>query len=129
MASTGTGNVRIVGAIHTRRVYDRDEPIQGKAFLVDRLWPRGVRKADLAGVEWLKDLAPSDDLRRWFGHDPDRWEEFERRYRDELAKAGEAMERVLDAAGGGPVTLLYAAKDTEHNNAVVIKKYVEERLG
>jgi uncharacterized protein YeaO (DUF488 family) len=115
-------------AIHLKRAYDASSPEDGARFLVDRLWPRGVSKERLNVEAWLKDLAPSTVLRRWFNHQQERWGEFEARYRVELAGTGAALETLLEAAHRGPVTLVYAAKDREHNEAVVLKKVLEERL-
>lgn len=98
----------------------------GSVFLVDRLWPRGVAKAELGFDAWLKEVAPSSDLRSWFGHDPQRWEEFVDRYRAELDTRPETLRPIVDALRRGPVTLLYAAKDTEHNHAVVLRDYLGE---
>lgn len=114
--------------IRTQRVYEPPQPEDGRRFLVERLWPRGVKKEALPMAAWLKDVAPSDDLRRWFGHDPDRWEEFQRRYFAELDSKPEAWRPLVEAARRGNVTLLYSARDTEHNNAVALKVYLEERL-
>ncbi|MGH3319335.1 MAG: DUF488 domain-containing protein [Streptosporangiaceae bacterium] len=115
--------------IEVRRVYDHTEQPRGATFLVDRMWPRGIKKDDLALDGWLRDIAPSAELRTWFGHRADRFEEFRERYRAELDQAGDAIEPLLDAARRGPVTLLYSARDEEHNNAVVIREYVADRLG
>ncbi|HEY9857072.1 MAG TPA: DUF488 family protein, partial [Stenomitos sp.] len=90
--------------------------------------PRGVSKERLKLVGWLKDVAPSTELRRWFGHQPERWEEFEARYRSELAQEAQVLEPLLDAARQGTVTLVYGAKDRLHNQAVVLKTVLEERL-
>jgi uncharacterized protein YeaO (DUF488 family) len=117
-----------VDGIAVERVYDMTEPPAGAAFLVDRIWPRGVTKERLAAAEWLRDVAPSPELRTWFGHDPARWPEFRRRYRAELDQKGDALKPIIDAAREGPVTLLYGARDTEHNNAIVLRDYVDERL-
>lgn len=111
------------------RVYERDALPAGQRFLVERLWPRGVRKAELQGVEWLRDVAPSTELRRWFGHDPQRWEEFRRRYSAELDAGPEAWGPLADAARTGRVVLLYSARDVEHNNAVVLADYLRSYLG
>lgn len=120
--------------IEVRRVYDeavRDgSATRGRqVFLVDRVWPRGVRKAELGLDAWLRQVAPSGELRRWFGHDPARWEGFRDRYRAELAEEPEGMDVLVEAARQGPVTLLFAASDTERNNAVVVRSYLMERLG
>jgi uncharacterized protein YeaO (DUF488 family) len=113
--------------IVTKRVYEPGET-RGKAFLVERLWPRGVRKEDLHYDEWLKDAAPSTELRKWFGHDPSKYEEFRRRYFKELDADPEAWRPILEAARHGAVTLLYSTHDAEHNNAVALKDYLEAKL-
>lgn len=113
--------------IQTRRVYDAPEPGAGARFLVERLWPRGMKKEALELDGWLKDVAPSADLRRWFGHDPAKWEEFRRRYFAELDRHPEAWLPIQEAARRGKVTLLYSARDTEHNSAVALKAYLEEK--
>ncbi len=105
-----------------KRIYDPPSDDDGRRLLVDRLWPRGVAKEAARLDDWLKELAPSDDLRRWFGHDPSRWEEFRARYRQELQGHGEQLDELRAAAKKGTVTLLFAAKDAEHNNAVVLKE-------
>lgn len=117
--------------ITIQRVYDyRGDPAPtGARFLVDRLWPRGVSKEDLAGVTWLPDAAPSPSLRVWFGHRADRLEEFTRRYRAELDARPERAEQIVEAARSGSVTLLYAAKDPQVNHAAVLKAWCEEELG
>jgi uncharacterized protein YeaO (DUF488 family) len=111
--------------IQTRRVYDAVEAGDGFRVLVERLWPRGLRKEALRLDRWLKEVAPSDELRRWFAHDPARWDEFRRRYFAELDAKPEAWQPLLEAARGGPVTLLYSARDTEHNNARALQEYLE----
>jgi uncharacterized protein YeaO (DUF488 family) len=111
--------------IKVKRAYDSPEPGDGTRFLVDRLWPRGVRKEDLKIDGWLKEAAPSDDLRKWFGHDPDRWQEFTQRYFLELDDLPAALEPIRKAAQQGDVTLVYSARDTEHNQAVALKEYLE----
>jgi len=110
------------------RVYDRDKiPEKGYVILVDRLWPRGIKKSDLKTDEWLKDLAPSTGLRKWFGHDPDKWKEFKKEYRKELKKKGELMQRIKDLEKKHKrIILLYASKNIEHNHAVVLKKALDE---
>ena len=114
--------------VHTKRVYDPFDARDGARFLVERLWPRGMRKSSLRMDGWLKDVAPSDTLRRWFGHDPAKWEEFRRRYFAELDRAPDAWRPLVEAARGGDVTLLYSARDTEHNNAVALKAYLERHM-
>lgn len=115
--------------IRTKRIYDPPEKADGSRFLVDRLWPRGVKKEKAVLDGWLKDVAPSDELRRWFGHDPDRWEEFQKRYFAELDGRPEAWGPLREAAEGGDVTLLFGARDRERNNAVALKSYLEDKLG
>lgn len=115
--------------IKVKRVYETSGPDDGSRFLVERLWPRGMKKESIHMQAWLKDVAPSDDLRRWFGHDPNKWSKFEIMYFAELDTRPEVLKPILEAALRGDVTLLYSARDTEHNNAVALKKYIEEYLG
>lgn len=117
-----------MGVVRLKRVYDDPSADDGTRVLVDRLWPRG-RSREAAKVDlWLKDVAPSDALRHWFNHDPERWPEFRKRYRAELAEKSEDLETLRRlAAGKKPVTLLFAAKDTEHNNAVALKERLSTR--
>jgi uncharacterized protein YeaO (DUF488 family) len=114
--------------INIKRVYDPFSKADGVRFLVERLWPRGMKKDALQMDAWYKNLAPSDGLRRWFSHDPAKWEEFQRRYRAELADNPAACQPLLDAATLGNIILLYSARDTEHNSAVALKAYLEEQL-
>ena len=114
--------------IQIKRVYDTHESGDGPRFLVDRLWPRGMKKENLQMDGWLKDVAPSDVLRRWFGHDPAKWEEFCRRYDTELEANSSAWRPLLDMARKQDITLLYSAHDIEHNNAVALRAFLEERL-
>jgi uncharacterized protein YeaO (DUF488 family) len=113
--------------IQLERVYTARTNARGKRILVDRLWPRGVRKDALKLDLWLRELAPSNELRKWFGHDPRRWEEFERRYYSELQRPErqEQLHELLALARKGPVTLLYGARDEEHNEAVALRKFLE----
>ncbi len=113
--------------IRVKRVYDPPDAQDGARVLVDRLWPRGARKDEAKLTLWLKDIAPSDELRRWFGHDPARFSEFSRRYRAELAANKDAVSRIEDLVKAGPVTLLYAAHDEEHNNARVLADHLKAR--
>jgi uncharacterized protein YeaO (DUF488 family) len=113
--------------IKTKRVYDPCEPADGIRFLVERLWPRGIKKEALRMDAWLKEAAPSGALRRWFGHDPEKWDEFRKRYFAELDSKGEVLTPIIEAAAKGDVTLLYSARDTANNNAVALRKYLEER--
>lgn len=108
--------------VRIKRVYDEPAAEDGQRILVDRLWPRGISKDKAHIDEWLKEIAPSDELRKWFGHDPARWEEFRERYRQELEAKAELVAGLRELAAEGTVTLLFAAKDEEHNNAVVLKE-------
>jgi uncharacterized protein YeaO (DUF488 family) len=121
-----TGDV--IPMIQIKRAYDPAAPDDGVRYLVDRLWPRGVRKDSLQVDAWLKEVAPSDDLRKWFGHDSERWEEFQKRYFAELDAHPAAWQPLIDAARKSNVTLLYSARDTEHNNAQALKTYLERQL-
>lgn len=115
--------------VRTKRIYEDPAPADGGRVLVDRLWPRGVSKADAELDNWAREVAPSDELREWFDHDADRWEEFQERYFTELrAKKDVVRAEVLDAASRGTVTLLYATTDTTHNNAVALQRFIERRL-
>ncbi|HNS00947.1 MAG TPA: DUF488 domain-containing protein [Anaerolineae bacterium] len=116
------------GLIRIKRAYDAVEASDGERFLVDRLWPRGVKKEALHLTGWQRDVAPSTELRQWFGHDPARWAEFQQRYQAELDQKPESWQPLLEAAVRGDVTLVYGAKDTQHNDAVVLKAYLETRL-
>ncbi len=115
-------------AVRLKRIYEPVAPEDGARYLVERLWPRGLRREDAHLTAWLRDVAPSPELRRWFGHDPTRWEEFRRRYRAELAQPEKRalVQELVTAARRGPVTLVFAARDTEHNAAVVLKEVLEE---
>ena len=105
--------------VHVKRIYDAPGPGDGYRVLIDHVWPRGVSRERAQLDEWARELAPSDDLRRWFAHDPERFEEFRTRYRAELADRPALLE-LARRASGGPVTILYAARDQQHNNAVVL---------
>jgi uncharacterized protein YeaO (DUF488 family) len=111
-----------------KHVYENSERSEGTRFLVERLWPRGMKKAQLKLDAWLKDVAPSDSLRRWFGHDPLKWNEFQKKYRAELSDNPDAWKPILEAAKRGNVTLLYSSRDREHNNALVLRSFLEERI-
>jgi uncharacterized protein YeaO (DUF488 family) len=114
--------------IQIKRVYYPCAKEDGARFLVERLWPRGMKKDALQMDAWCKNLAPSGDLRRWFSHDPVKWKEFQRRYWAELGDNPAAFQPLFDAAKQGNITLLYSAHDTEHNSALALKSYLEERL-
>jgi uncharacterized protein YeaO (DUF488 family) len=117
-----------MSGIRTKRAYDPPEAADGARFLVDRLWPRGLTKADLEIDGWPKEVAPSDALRRWFGHDPARWEGFLERYFAELDRKPRALRPLLEAARGRHgVTLVFGAKDRERNNATALKRYLDRK--
>jgi uncharacterized protein YeaO (DUF488 family) len=109
--------------LRVKRAYESKEAGDGVRILVDRLWPRGLRSADAGIDEWIKDVAPSDELRKWFAHDPEKWPEFKRKYTGELSEPSKAtlLKRIAKLAANGDVTLVYAAKDAEHNNARVLE--------
>ncbi|MGO4884173.1 MAG: DUF488 domain-containing protein [Bryobacteraceae bacterium] len=115
--------------ITLKRAYEKAAPEDGIRFLVERLWPRGVKKTDLQIDAWLKDVAPSDALRRWFAHDPKKWPGFRQRYFTELDRHPEAWEQIRSAARSGRVTLVYSTHDTEYNNAVALKEYLQAHRG
>lgn len=112
-------------AIRIIRAYDVDNSTEGYSVLVDRLWPRGVSKESLDLDQWAKELAPSTELRKWFDHDPDKWDEFQDRYRSELSEKKEARRLLLDDADDRPILLIYAAKDEEHNHAIVLQEVLK----
>ncbi len=114
--------------VRVKRVYEAIGRSDGTRFLVERFWPRAVKKEKLKLEAWLKDVAPSDSLRRWFGHDPLKWNEFQKKYRAELSDNPDAWKPILEAAKRGNVTLLYSSRDREHNNALVLKSFLEERI-
>ncbi len=116
--------------VSIQRAYEDPRPGDGYRVLVDRVWPRGRRKEDLALDEWAKDLAPSTALRKWFGHEPERWDAFRERYREELAQpeARERLHALVRAGGHRPLTLVYSAKDEQHNQAVVLREEIA-RIG
>ncbi len=115
-------------SIRIQRAYEKPGKSDGTRFLVERLWPRGVKKDALHLDAWLKDVAPSAELRKWFNHQPERWPEFQKRYLSELRANPESWKPILEATRRGPVTLLYAARDTERNSALVLQKFLESKL-
>ena len=110
--------------VRLKRAYEPADAEDGARVLVDRLWPRGVSKGDAALDQWMKEIAPSTELRKWFGHDPDRWEEFCRRYSAELHQNTELLSQLRSIAREGPVTLVYSAHDEAHNDAIVLRDVV-----
>jgi uncharacterized protein YeaO (DUF488 family) len=115
--------------IRLKRAYEDASPADGERVLVERLWPRGVTKLQAALDLWLKDVAPSPELRRWFGHDPAKWERFEQRYWNELRGREEAVDVLRRKTKRGTVTLVYSARDEEHNGAVALKEFLEHEKG
>lgn len=115
--------------IRTRRVYEPPSPADGVRVLVDRLWPRGLAKSSARLDCWAKPCAVSHELRRWYQHDPEKWEEFRRRYYAELDANPAGVAELLEHVGSGPVTLLYGSKEAERNNATALREYLQERVG
>lgn len=113
--------------IKAERIYDAPKD-GGFRILVDRLWPRGLRKDEVKVDLWMKDIGPSSELRKWFGHDPDKWNEFRKRFFQELDQKEELVDQITAKASEGDVILLYGAKDEEHNNAVALKEYIETKM-
>ncbi len=111
--------------LNLKRVYEAPDNADGTRFLVERLWPRGVSKEAAKLDGWLKEAAPSDSLRKWYGHDPDKWEEFRRRYLAELSRSPQSLDPIREAAARGAVTLVFAARDPELSNARVLKEFLE----
>jgi uncharacterized protein YeaO (DUF488 family) len=110
--------------VRLKRAYDPADRNDGRRILVDRLWPRGVSKAEAHIDEWMKELAPSTGLRKWFGHDPDRWQAFRHRYAFEIHQHDALLAHLRDLARGGPITLVYSARDEIHNDAIVLRDVV-----
>jgi uncharacterized protein YeaO (DUF488 family) len=108
--------------VKIKRIYDPVSPDDGRRIYIDRLWPRGLKKSEALFDEWLKEISPSNELRKWFGHDLAKWTEFKERYRKELEEKKELLEKLRHEARKGTITLLYSAKDTERNNAVTMKE-------
>jgi uncharacterized protein YeaO (DUF488 family) len=116
--------------VNIKRAYDKAGPRDGTRILVDGLWPRGVTKADLKITQWAKTIAPSKGLRTWYGHDPDRWPEFRKRYREELRESPrkQILNQLASLAKEGNLTLVFGARDAEHSNAAVIAEMIQEKL-
>ena len=111
--------------LKVKRIYEKFQKSDGFRILVDRLWPRGIKKVDAHIDLWLKEIAPSDALRKWFNHDPQKWPEFQKRYAQELKSKGEVIDIIYQEEQKHTVTLLYGAKETEHNNAIALKNFLE----
>ncbi len=109
-----------------KRIYDQPSASDGTRVLVDRLWPRGLTKEKARLDDWMKEIAPSDELRKWFGHDEEKWQEFKRRYKSELETKTDLIQKLKSASKKGTVTLLFSAKDEENNNAAVLKEVLEQ---
>ncbi len=114
--------------IQTKRAYEHASKTDGARILVERLWPRGIKKEALSLDTWLKDVAPSTELRQWFQHDPAKWREFRKRYSRELEEHPEPWQQLLSRARRGRLTLVYSSHDEEHNNAVALKEFLERKL-
>jgi uncharacterized protein YeaO (DUF488 family) len=114
-------------SIHIKRVYEPSAKEDGFRVLIDHLWPRGIKKENAAIDEWLKVIAPSTDLRKWFNHEPEKWEEFKRRYFLELNENQETLEKLAEKARAGTLTLVFASREERFNNAVALKEYLETR--
>ncbi len=117
----------MLAVINIKRIYESVDPGDGKRILVDRLWPRGISRERAAIDDWLPATGPTTELRQWFGHDPERWPGFRERYREELAD-NPHVTTLIAIAKDGPLTLLYSARDTEHNQAVVLAEFLTEHL-
>jgi uncharacterized protein YeaO (DUF488 family) len=111
--------------IKLKRAYEKHAKADGERILVERLWPRGLTKTEAKIDLWLKDVAPSTELRRWFGHDPKKWDEFRQRYRKELKQKNEAINLLMRKAKAGTITLIYAARDEDHNGALVLQQFLQ----
>jgi uncharacterized protein YeaO (DUF488 family) len=114
--------------VQMKRVYEKPNASDGNRILIDRLWPRGLTKEKAKVDVWLKDVAPSTELRRWFGHDPSKWNEFKKRYHGELKDNNVTVGELVKQVKKGKTTLVYGTKDEEHNDAVVIKEYLEKNI-
>jgi len=115
--------------VNLKRAYEAPARSDGQRVLVDRVWPRGITKEEILIDDWVKDVAPSTALRKWFNHEPPKWNEFKRRYFQELEERPDALKRLLAKARAGTMTLVFGAKDTAHNNAMALKEYLERHAG
>ncbi len=114
--------------LKTKRVYEPPSPEDGKRILIDRLWPRGIKKESAAIDDWIKDLAPNSDLRKWFNHEPEKWSEFRKRFFRELDTRDRQVEAIMKLARKGTVTLVYGSREERYNNATALKEYIEGRM-
>ncbi len=114
--------------VRMKRVYEPSAPEDGKRIFIDRLWPRGIKKEEAKIDEWIKEIAPSTELRKWFSHDPTKWPEFRRRYKRELGERSDLVKWLIEEAKKGTITLVFAAKDTEHANAAVLKEVMDQSM-
>ena len=112
------------GNVKLKRAYEPPTPDDGMRILIDRLWPRGVTKERAAIDQWMKDISPSTELRKWFGHDPARWDEFRRRYAKEVHQHAELLDQLRSLAREGPITLVYSARDEKHNDAIELRELI-----
>jgi uncharacterized protein YeaO (DUF488 family) len=112
------------GNVKLKRAYEPTAAGDGTRILIDRLWPRGITKKRAAIDQWMKNISPSTELRKWFGHDPTRWNEFRRRYAQEVHKNGELLDQLRSLARHGPITLVYSAHDEKHNDAVELRELI-----
>jgi uncharacterized protein YeaO (DUF488 family) len=117
-----------VGMIHLKRAYDPASSTDGTRLLVERLWPRGIKKTSLKIKSWIKDVAPSTELRKWFSRDPAKWDKFRSRYFEELEASPASWHPIVEAARHGAVTLIYSSHDTEHNNAVALQEFLQRHM-
>jgi uncharacterized protein YeaO (DUF488 family) len=118
----------VIALIKIKRIYEKPSKDDGKRILIDRLWPRGLKKEDASIDQWIKEIAPSNELRKWFNHDPNRWDEFKNRFFAELRGEREFIEGIIDMARKGRVTLLFGSKEERFNNAVALKEYLKKRM-
>ena len=118
----------VIDMIKIKRVYGPPSSADGKRILIDRLWPRGLKKEEVRIDEWMKDIAPSGELRKWFGHDPEKWGEFKKRFFTELKDKKDLVDKLVSMARKGRVTLLFGSKEERFNNAVALREYIETRM-
>jgi uncharacterized protein YeaO (DUF488 family) len=114
--------------INIKRIYEQPSPGDGKRILIDRLWPRGLKKEDARIDEWMKEVAPGNELRKWFNHDPNKWGEFKKRFFSELRGKQDVVDGIISAARKGTVTLLFGSKEERFNNAVALKEYIDAKM-